>query len=255
MGTAADAAAPREEAERMTIEWVPRSARTEAGWRTAAGSRDVATPALDEVTGVDGMRAVRVPVVPRRRHPPAIRGWVVLILVWNLGSVWRGAQTAWTSLTVSSWLMLGVLVVALLLAYRWMRLRPLSHRDERDLYLSGAGIHTAGMVVPWTEVEEVVRFRFAGGPGRGGPGARHYLAVRVGDFVGVRGLAPARAGLANLTRRRLLVLCESREVRDPAALSAALEELVANPTARELLSGHEGVRLVTVGPPRGSSPA
>ena len=45
------------------------------------------------------------------------------------------------------------------------------------------------------------------------------------------------------------MLCESREVRDPLALSLALDELVANPVARELLSGHEGVRLATIGPP------
>ena len=236
----------------MTIEWIPRSARTETVRRTPPGNTKVATPALDEV---DGLRSVRVPLVAQRRRPPAIRGWVVLILIWNFGHVMRGAQTAWTSLTVSFWLILAVLVAVSLLAYRWMRLRPVSHRDDRGLYLSSAGIHTAGMVVPWSEVEDVVRFRFAAGPGRGGPGARHYLAVRVGDFVGVRGLTPARAGLANLTRRHLVVLCESREVRDAAALSAALEELVANPTARELLSGHEGVRLVTVGPPRGPAPA
>lgn len=235
----------------MTIEWMPRSARTEGAWPMPAGNGDVATPALDEV---EGTRSVRVPVVPQRRQPPARRGWLALILIWNVGNVWRGAHAAWTSLTVSFWLLLAVLallVVALVVAYRWMRLRPLSHRDDPDLHLSTAGIHTAGMVVPWTGVEEVVSFRFAAGPGRGGPGPRHYLAVRVTDFVGVRGLTPARAGLADLTRRHLVVLCESREVRDPAALSAALEELVANPTARELLSGHEGVRLVTVGPPKG----
>lgn len=236
----------------MTIEWIPRSARTEGPRRAPAGNTNVATPALD---AVDEMRAVRVPLVPQRRRPPALRGWVLLILIWNFGHVMRGAQAAWTSVSVSLWLVLAVLALAALVAYRWMRLRPISRRNDRSLLLSTTGIHTAGMVVPWTEVEEVVRFRFVAGPGRGGPGARHYLAVRVGDFVGVRGLTPARAGLANLTRRRLVVLCESREVRDAAALGAGLDELVANPTARELLSGHEGVRLVTVGPPRGSGVA
>ena len=236
----------------MTIEWIPRSARTEGPRRAPAGNANVATPTLDAVGDV---RAVRVPLVPQRRRPPALRGWILLILIWNFGHVVRGAEAAWTSITVSLWFVLALLVLGAVLAYRWMRLRPLSGRGDRSLCLSTAGIHTAGMVVPWTEVEEVVRFRFAAGPGRGGPGARHYVAVRVGDFVGVRGLSPARAGLANLTRRHLVVLCESREVRDASALSAALRELVANPAARELLSGHEGVRLVTVGPPRGSAPA
>ena len=66
--------------------------------------------------------------------------------------------------------------------------------------------------------------------------------------MGVTGLSPARAGIANLTRRHLVVLCEAREVRNPTALVDALEELVANPVARELLSGMEGQRLVATGP-------
>jgi hypothetical protein len=247
MDRSADAA-PLERAEHMTIEWVPRSARSEAGWQTAVGSSQVPAPLADEV---DGTRAVRVPVVPQRGRPPRLRGWMVLILIWNFGNVMRGAHAAWTSLTPSFWLLLLATIALLVVFYRWMRLRPLTHRDEGDLRLSTSGIHTAGLVVPWTAVREVVPLRFAGGPGRGGPGPRHYLAVRVSDFVAVRGLTPAQAGLANLTRRRLVVLCESREVHDPTALAAAVRELVANPVARELLSGHEGVRLVSAGPPKG----
>ncbi len=230
----------------MTIEWVPRSRRGEGGWRTATGSAPVPAPVADEV---DGLRAVRVPVVPQRGGASPFRGWVVLILIVNLGQVMRGARNAWSSLSLSFWLVAAVSVVLLFFLYRAMRLRAFTGRDHPDVMLSAAGIHTAGMVVPWTSVDEVVRFGFLTGPGRGGPGPRSFLAVRVDDFVAVRGLTPARAGLANLTRRRLVVLCESREVHAPAPLADALDLLVANPAARELLSGAEGVRLVSVGPP------
>lgn len=238
----------------MAIEWVPRSSVHERAWRIAEGSTRVPIP---ESVEVDGARAVRVPVqavAPQRRPRSGLGGWVGLVLLVNLGHVIAFARTAslslWAALTVSWWVLALVLTVALVVAYRALRLRPVLGRAEPDLVLSAQGVHTGGLVVPWTSVESAVRIGFAAGPGRGGPGARLFLAVRVDDFVNVRGLSPFRAGLANLTRRHLVVLCESREVRDPTALALALDELVANPVARELLSGHEGVRLVTVGPPQ-----
>ena len=68
------------------------------------------------------------------------------------------------------------------------------------------------------------------------------------DFVGVSGLTPGRAGLANLTRRRLVVLAERTELAHPDELAAALDRLVADPSARDLLSRPEGARLVDEGP-------
>ncbi len=250
----------------MAIEWVPRSTAHERGWTSADGSPGVAVPQGVEV---DGRRAVRVPVVAGASSPSGNRsrsgrsglgGWVGLVLLVNLGHVLNAARTMstslWAALTSSAWLLVVLVLVLLVTVYRWLRLRPLTGRGRSaDLVLTPSGIETGGLVVPWTSVSAVERFGFAAGPGRGGPGPRHFLAVRVDDFVGVRGLTPFRAGLANLTRRHLVVLCGSREVRDPEALSAALEELVANPVARELLSGHEGVRLVSAGPPRGSGTA
>jgi hypothetical protein len=233
----------------MTIEVVPRSPRGEGRWRAATGSAEAPPARHDEV---DGLGAVRVPVVPRRLKVPVGFSWLLLILMFNAGNVLRGARAGWSAVTVSSGLFVGVALVLLLVLYRALRLRPLQHRQERDLVLSAAGIHTSGLVVPWTQVQEVVRFGFHAGPGRGGPGPRRFVAVRVGDFVGVRGLTPARAGLANLTRRNLVVLYESREVQAPTELARALELLVANPAARELLSGAEGVRMATVGPPPGA---
>jgi hypothetical protein len=227
----------------MTIEYVPRSGPAQGGaWRTAPGSPGVPAPRHDEV---DGLGAVRVPVVPRRVRVPIARWWIVLIVLSNgfHHSRWTGP-----SFGVSLWLVLATVLVAAFVVYRVLRLRQFTARDQRDVVLSSAGIHTGGLMVPWSAVDEVVRFGFAFGPGRGGPGSRSFVAVRVNDFVGVHGLSPARAGLANLTRRHLVVLCEGREVRDPTALADALDELVANPVARELLSGMEGQRLLTTGP-------
>jgi hypothetical protein len=229
----------------MTIEYVPRSGPAGgSSWRTASGSPFVPAPLHTEASG--GLGAVCVPVVPRRLPVLPFHWWIVVV-VFVRGCqlmLWDGP----TSLVVSVGVSVAALIVVLVVAYRALRLRRFIARDHLEVVLSSAGIHTGGLVVPWSEVEGVVRFRFAFGPGRGGPGHRSFVAVRVTDFVAVRGMSPVRAGLANLTRRHLLVLCEAREVHDPTALANALDELVANPVARELLSGAEGERLLTTGP-------
>lgn len=229
----------------MTIEYVPRSApAAAASWRTASGSAYVPGPLHTEASG--GLGAVCVPVVPRRIRMLPFHWWIVVV-VFVRGCelmLWGGR----TSLVVAVGVSVAAFVVMLIVVYRTLRLRRFTGREHREVVLSSAGIHTAGLVVPWSQIEGVVRFGFAFGPGRGGPGHRTFVAVRVADFVAVRGMSPVRAGLANLTRRHLLVLCEAREVHDPTALANALDELVANPVARELLSGAEGVRLVATGP-------
>jgi hypothetical protein len=229
----------------MTIEYVPRSGPAGgSSWRTASGSPFVPAPLHTEASG--GLGAVCVPVVPRRLPVLPFHWWIVVV-VFVRGCqlmLWDGP----TSLVVSVGVSVAALIVVLVVAYRALRLRRFIARDHLEVVLSSAGIHTGGLVVPWSEVEGVVRFRFAFGPGRGGPGHRSFVAVRVTDFVAVRGMSPVSAGLANLTRRHLLVLCEAREVHDPTALANALDELVANPVARELLSGAEGERLLTTGP-------
>ena len=236
----------------MTIEYVPRSAPTaEASWRTASGSAYVPGPLHTEVSG--GLGAVCVPVVPRRVQVSVFHVWILAVILINGYQLvrWGGGPSGRSmSLVVP----VVALLVVLLAAYRALRLRRFTAREHLEVVLSSAGIHTGGLVVPWSQIERVVRFGFASGPGRGGPGQRTFVAVRVADFVAVRGMSPVRAGLANLTRRHLLVLCEAREVHDPTALANALDELVANPVARELLSGAEGVRLVATGPSwRGSA--
>jgi len=230
----------------MTIEYVPRPRAAEGrGWDRVDGSPSVPSPRHDEV---DGVGVVRVPVVPRRLRRPRIPVVLVLIVALNFGNVTRWARGTWSVFSVSGWLAIAVSVALLVVVYRALRLRRFADRDRLDVLLSAEGIHTGAVVVPWSQVEGIVRFGFAFGPGRGGPGPRHFLAVRVTDFVAVRGLTPGQAGLANLTRRHLLVLGEARELHAPSALADALEELVENPASRELLSGVEGVRLVTSGP-------
>jgi hypothetical protein len=230
----------------MTIEYVPRTGSSVRGsWGATGGSKAVPAPRHDEV---DGLGAVRVPVVSRRVSLPISRLWLVIVLVMNVSAVSRNVRGVRLSVGASFWLTLGLLVALLVVTYRALRLHRFTARDRLDVVLSSAGIHTGGLVVPWSQVEGVVRFGFASGPGRGGPGQRRFVGVRVADFVAVHGMTPARAGLANLTRRRLLVLCEAREVNNPTALAHALDELVENPTARELLGGAEGLRLVTTGP-------
>ena len=229
----------------MTIEYVPRSAPTAgASWRTASGSAYVPEPLHTEASG--GLGAVCVPVVPRRIQVSVFRVWILTVVCINGFQFLRwGAPSA---RSVSLAVPVVALLIVMIIAYRALRLRRFTAREHLEVVLSSAGIHTGGLVVPWSQVDEVVRFGFALGPGRGGPGHRSFVAVRVADFVAVRGMSPVRAGLANLTRRHLLVLCEAREVHDPTALANALDELVANPVARELLSGAEGVRLVATGP-------
>ena len=228
----------------MTIEYVPRRGPTGgSSWRTASGTAYVPAPLHTEASG--GFGAVCVPVVPRRVHVWPFHWWmVVVVFVRGCHLILWGGPPPLVSVGVS----VAALLIVLVLVYRALRLRRFTSRNHLEVVLSSAGIHTGGLVVPWSEVEGVVRFGFAFGPGRGGPGHRSFVAVRVTDFVAVRGMSPVRAGLANLTRRHLLVLCEAREVHNPTAFADALDELVANPVARELLSGAEGERMLTTGP-------
>ncbi len=237
----------------MTIEFVPRSRREEDGWRDHASAEDRAAEAkvprvaTDELDGVQG---VRVPVQGRGFVRPRMffaRPWVFFIVMINGGNILRGINEQRSHLGWSIWAGLLVMLVLLVLLYRALRLHPFTGRDRPDLFLTPLGIHTRGLVVPWSEINEVVRFHFLFGPGRGGPGARNFVAVRVGDFVSVRGLSPFRAGLANLTRRHLIVLALAVELHEPDALAAALETLVHQPERRAELGTFAGEQLVRTG--------
>jgi hypothetical protein len=142
-----------------------------------------------------------------------------------------------------------VLAVVLLVAvYRLVRLRRWHARRRADLLLTRDGVAVDALFVPWYQVERVVRFHFAAPFDR--KGNRNFLALEIRDFVAVRGLSPFEAGLANLTRRRLVVLAETAELSHPEELAAALDRLVADPGARDLLASSDGSRLVDEGPAR-----
>lgn len=235
----------------MPIEWMPRSRTEEDGWRDLRSNPAVA-PTVPEVrSGIDGIRVPvleqpwRLPQFPRLRARYvflALR--VVLVLLF--AAVYVGIAAVQLLLTSSvARLALGLLIAVAV--YRSCRLRRRGH-GPADLFLSPHGLQVEGLSVPWYQVEEVVRFNFLAPMDRSHTPARNFVAVRVHDFVAVAGLSPVRAGLANLTRRHLLVLAEASELRHPAALVAALEELIANPESRALLSTPDGCRFVDQGP-------
>jgi hypothetical protein len=235
----------------MPIEWMPRSRTEEDGWRDLRSNPTVAAAVPEARSGIDGIRVPvleqpwRLPRFPRLRARYvflALR--VVLILLF--GAVYVGIAAV--QLLMTSWvarLMLAFLVAVAV--YRSWRLRRRSH-GPADLFLSPQGLQVEGLSVPWYQIEEVVRFNFLAPMDRSHAPARNFVAVRVRDFVAVAGLSPVRAGLANLTRRHLLVLAEASELRHPSALAAALQELVANPESRTVLSTANGCRLVDEGP-------
>ena len=235
----------------MPIEWMPRSRRDEDGWRDLRSNPAAPATVCEARSGSDGVRVPvleqpwRLPRFPRFRARYvflALR--VVFILVFAAAYLWLAAGR----LLMTSWLARVALGVVILMAvYRSCRLRRRVH-GPADLFLSPQGLQVEGLFVPWYEVEEVVRFNFLTPMDRSHTPARNFVAVRVRDFVAVAGLTPVRAGLGNLTRRHLLVLAEASELRYPAGLAAALQELVANPESRALLSTPDGCRFVDQGP-------
>ena len=237
----------------MPIEWMPRSRREEDGWRGLRANPAVPATVSETRSPTTG---VRVSVRPQRWRPPRIprlRGRALMLVVrvslimviamaYLAAALVRLLQTAWPVRVV-------VLVVLLVAVYRSRRLRRWGgHRREADVVLTADGVYAGRWFVPWSQVEAVVRFTLLATLDRGRGPYRNFVAIRVRDFVGVAGLSPFRAGLANLTRRHLLVLAEGSELRRPAALAAALEELVADPGSRAVLSTPDGCRFVDEGP-------
>lgn len=235
------------------IEWMPRS-RGDNGWSHAAGSRYRGRAVLDDAGAGP---VVRVPVVVEDWLRAALRAagarvvrlarlafFCAVFMSWGAQATARAVGRAWPVWAVVA----GIVVLGFAIAtYRLVRLRRWPSPGRRaDLLVDRAGVRVGDLLVPWYQVERVVRFHFAAPSGR--RRTRNFLALEVRDYVGVQGLTPVRAGLANLTRRHLVVLAETGELSHPEELAAALDELVANPVARELLSSAEGPRLLDEGP-------
>jgi hypothetical protein len=217
----------------MTIEVVPRSPEGTAGWKPGKGNRE-AKPAT--LVPVGATRGIRVDVVKRPAWSPRPSGsWLLFLLFFAnpLGAMWRGFR--W-------WVVAGAVLLLGAMVCRWLRLARLSYRGEGHVVIWPGGVTVGGLDVPWSQIEEVVRFHV----GRR-EDATSFLGIRVRDFVEVRGLSPFWAGLANLSRRHLVVLASASELANADALAKALDHLVAHPEARALLATDAGVRLVATG--------
>jgi hypothetical protein len=231
------------------IEWVPRS-RGDDRWRDVVAGSYRGHALLEQDAGEP---VVRVPVVVQdwvriamrrigRRLVQLVRMafFAFMLVAWSIKAA-GGLTSAWPVVAV-----LGV--VLLVAAYRLVRLRRWHAGPRADLLLSRDGVAVDDVFVPWYQVERVVTFHFSAPFDR--RGNRNFLALQIRDFVAVRGLSPFEAGLANLTRRRLIVLGEAKELSNPEELAAALDRLVADPESRVLLGTAEGVRLIDEGPAR-----
>lgn len=220
------------------IEWLPRRPVEGNGWRDGRGTQLAGEPRLGTVRGRTGV------VVPVHRREPESGSYGQPALAVAGGSavgVYWGFEHGLAVPTV------GAAVLALTgaagAARRWAALRR-----NPSLGVGETGIETGGLFVPWSVVEAVVAHTTGGGGGRGDQRPpRNLLALRVSEFDNVQGLSPVRAGAANLTRRRLLLVAEAAELRRPRETLEALRLLVHRPEARLLLAGPEGVRLFTEG--------
>jgi len=196
----------------MPIEWMPRSRRDEDGWRDLRSNPAVPATVSEARSGIDG---VRVPVLEQPwRLPrfPRLRARYVLlalrvVFVLLFAAAYLGLAAG--RLLMTSWVARVALGFVILMAvYRSCRLRRRGP-GPADVFLSPQGLQVEELSVPWYQIEEVVRFNFLTPMDRSHTPARNFVAVRVRDFVAVAGLSPVRAGLANLTRRHLLVLAEA----------------------------------------------
>jgi hypothetical protein len=232
------------------IEWVPRS-RGDNGWRDVAPGRYQGRAVLGEHAGEP---AVTVPVVVPDWARIAMRRvgqrlvqlarmafFAFMLVAWSIKAAAGGLRSAWPVVVVLA-------VVLLVAVYRLVRLRRWHAGRRADLLLTRDGIAVDDLFVPWYQVERVVRFHFEAPFDR--KGNRNFIALQIRDFVAVTGLSPFEAGLANLTRRRLVVLGETAELSHPEELAAALDRIVADPEARHLLGSADGTRLVDEGPAR-----
>ncbi|GAA1889015.1 hypothetical protein [Lapillicoccus jejuensis] len=220
------------------IEWLPRRPFEGDGWSGLGPPRKGG--AMPHAGIVQGGPGVVVPVRPLDLRLGSLRGDGFAVLVGG-GFAWNGIglHHVYIASAIGALFALG--------GARRAGHRLIASRRHPSLSLGETGVETGGLFVPWSGVEEVVTFHARGMDAEGKKRTWNHLALRVRDFDAVVGLPPSRAGLANLTRRRLLLVAEASELTDPRTVASALRLLVKRPEARLLLSGPEGVRLLTHG--------
>lgn len=61
-------------------------------------------------------------------------------------------------------------------------------------------------------------------------------------------MQPATAGLANLSRRKMVILAAAGELRDPEVVLAALQHFTGHPAQRTVLATPAGARALSPDP-------
>ena len=129
---------------------------------------------------------------------------------------------------------------------------------EPSFWVDADGVSSDGLTIPWTSINRVERTTITG-PVRSrhfrlrGPapevGTWNLLVLEIVEFDGVRGLRPAIIGLANLQRRRRIVLAAASELYAPESVVAALEFLLQHPNDRSLMGNARSETLFLTGSP------
>ena len=136
------------------------------------------------------------------------------------------------------------------------RVHALSHA-EPSFWVDAEGVISDGVTVPWTSIRSVERTSITG-PARSrrwfrlrGPAVDintwDLLALEIVEFDGVRGLRPVVVGLANLQRRRRIVLAAASELYDPEAVAMAIDLLLQRPEDRWIMGTPRAEELFLTG--------
>lgn len=205
------------------------------GWFDPVGNPGAPAPRLDAVGGQPCVVVAGVGASLTRN--------AVFPALWTLAGA---AALPMTLTTFQPWYALipaALMTVCARPAAKLLVLPP----AEPGFLVTPDGILTGDLVIPWSAILTFQNVWMWGPNTRlasqgvlspeGWPARRwNLITVHVTDFTSVAGLPPAVAGLANLSRRRLLILAAASEVHDPTAVADALCFYAANPEQRHQLA-------------------
>lgn len=229
----------------MRVEWWWAQSR-ETGWERTESSgapRDAPYFTTEYGRGMVGVPATRQEVPGR---------YLVSGSFTVMGAFWIVAGFG-SSGPLADLLGLAMLVVGAALL---CRVRALYHA-EPSFWVDEDGVTSDGVTVPWTSIRCVERTSITG-PARSGRWSRFreqtgnvatwdLLSLQIVEFDGVRGLRPVVIGLANLQRRRRIVLAAASELFDPEATASAIDVLVRHPDERSVLGTPRAEALFLTG--------